>query len=804
MIQNIRIHKAEPNVGAWDFSHLLDAPAGKHGFVQAKNGHLYFEDGLRARFLGFNVAARSNMPDHETADKMAERFASMGVNLIRLHAADNILSDAPCTWTCSPEAPLLDYASGNSRAFHPVGLERFDYFFAKLKEKGIYLHIDLLVARSFVEGDELDYPGEIPPTTKRYPMYNHRLIELQKEYARQLLCHVNPYTGLAMVDDPAVITVQINNEESAIKVPGADLPEYRQEVEKEFGHFLLTKYQTREALKEAWTHDGICALGDEEDPAQGTVRILEGGFYQPVNDPNGDWHAPDSPPRYADFMEFGIWKNRSFYRMMKDYLRSLGVKVPINTSNLIAGAADVYGHSDADVMENNTYFNHPVPPFHEASTRVFGPTEYVSVNPLTVQRGIGSMATTLLSLASVAIIHGKPFMISEWNDYGLHPFHSTSFVHTIAYACLNDWDGLMLYNHHTSENWDDQPADEIHSVFDAYNDPALICQWGFMASVFLKGLVAPAKNRVDVVYTQNDLLTLPNWHAMPMTFLPYVTQMRNVFLDGGETYQGDADVAVNAGFTNTGNLADARHGVYYAWSPYRDVMRRHAEPNRLAQAAKNTEEIQPGVHLGQQALVLDDIAAIAGSGDYRAFAAIMDKAMKQWGVMPGNTGYVDGKLISDTGELVFDPDHSRFSIRAKGCSYFSGVPEGNIRLAENVTVKCTNERISLSLLPVEGDLSTAKTFLLTAMGKTGVDKTEYQYPDYTQPGLPFTTVTLKGKLYAETLEGTLTVQADSATLEILNPVGEVLATLQGEKSAEGVNFVLDGSIPGVMFRLILE
>lgn len=76
------------------------------------------------------------------------------------------------------------------------------------------------------------------------------------------------------------------------------------------------------------------------------------------------------------------------------------------------------------------------------------------------------------------------------------PFHSTAFVHTIAYACLNDWDGLILYNYQTSENWDDQPADEILNVFDAYNDPAVACQWGFMAAMFLKGMVQTAKIRL--------------------------------------------------------------------------------------------------------------------------------------------------------------------------------------------------------------------------------------------------------------------------------------------------------------------
>ena len=78
MKQHIGIHKTEANRGVLDYSHLLDAPAGKHGFVETRGGRLYFEDGTRARFLGFNVAARSNTPDHETARKLAERFASMG------------------------------------------------------------------------------------------------------------------------------------------------------------------------------------------------------------------------------------------------------------------------------------------------------------------------------------------------------------------------------------------------------------------------------------------------------------------------------------------------------------------------------------------------------------------------------------------------------------------------------------------------------------------------------------------------------------------------------------------------------
>ena len=812
MKQHIRIHKAEPNQGILNYSHLLDAPAGKHGFVESRNGHLYFEDGLRAKFLGFNVAARSNTPDHETADKMAERFASMGVNLIRLHAADAPTGEEPCSWSSCKEDPLLDYESGTSRKFNPEGLDRFDYFAAKLKEKGIYLHIDLIVARAFLPGDEMDYPDGASSCLKRYTIYNQRMIQLQKEYARDLLCHVNPYTGVALIDDPAVMTIQINNEDSAIKwAMGADEGEqmkpYRDEVQKRFNHFLLMKYHTREQMKEAWTYNGCCALGEDEDPVNGTVRGITGGFYQPTNNPNGQWDAEESPARYADFMEFGILMNRKFYQDMKDYLHSLGAKVPIVTSNLIAGAADVYGHTDGDLMENNCYFNHPLLlPDMGKFYMVKGPEEYVSTNPLTWQKGVGAMATTLLSLASVAIVKGKPFMISEWNEYGEHPFHSTALVHTVAYACLNDWDGLILYNHHTSEHWDDQPADEIRNIFDAYNDPAVICQWGFMASVFLKGLISKAQNCIDIVYTQNDLKTLPDYHAMPTMFFPYITAMRNVFLDTGDMYQGNADVAVNAGFFNGAQLSDAKHSIYYAWSECRDAMRRYRDVNRLEKAARGTKELEPGVHLGEQTLVFDNIAEVAGDGDYRSFAEVVDRALKEWDVIPKDAGYVDGKLISDTKEIVFDPEKSRFSVQTLFCGYFSGAPDNPVKLSDDVCVISENDRITLSLI-AKGELvlTQAEEYILTAMGTTGMDETVF-LPNREVPGMPFTftAVEFKGKLYAETLKGFVCVKAKEAELEILNPVGEVLAHVTGEKKNEMIQFSIDGTVPGTQYRLVIE
>lgn len=819
MRQHVSYGKAEVFKGALNFSYLLDAPAGKHGFVQVRNGHLYFEDGLRARFLGFNIATRSNTPDHEFADRLADHFASLGVNIIRLHAADAPISDEPDTWSSCRETPLIDYEKGSSRTFNKEGLDRFDYLVSALEKRGIYLHIDLLVARDFVEGDELDYPGGFRSCTKRYPIYNERLYELQQEYAKALLTHVNPYTGRALVDDPAVVTVQMTNEESAMK--GTDvndaLTPYVQEVQDRFNHFLLSKYGDRAHLAAAWTSEGICALGEDEDPTAGTIRVIAGSFVQPVNDPTGDWVAPEGPARYADFCEFGIETNRRFYRRYRDYLIELGVRVPIVASNLLGGAADVYGHSDGDIMENNSYFNHPLLPVQNDTYLVVGPTEYVSTNPLTIQQGIGAMATTIPGLASVAAVEGKPFIISEWNEYGLHPFHSTAYVQTVAYACLNDWDGLILYNHHTSEKENDQPDDEIRSVFDSFNDPALITEWGFMAAMFLKGLVRPMDQKVDVVFTQNDLLTLPKFSMLPNMTLTYITGMRNVFLDGGEQYQGDADVAVNAGYTDTGDLSCAEHSIWWSWNQYRDAYRRSCNAKRLERAAAGGTSIGENISLSDRALVFRDIQSAIGIGDYRGAAETMTKALTSWGVIPEGTGYVDGKIISGTGEIVFDPDHSRFAVTTPSCAYYSGAPEEEIQLGSNVTVKSKNDRITLALLPLDGcrdhaaeaylngqaaaaDLDSAADYVLTAIGTTGMDGTTMGEGPQLM-GIPFTAVHFDGKLFAETLEGSLSVAAAHASLELLDTEGNVISTLHADGIDGVATFDLDGAQAGVQYLL---
>ena len=118
-------------------------------------------------------------------------------------------------------------------------------------------------------------------------------------------------------------------------------------------------------------------------------------------------------------------------------------------------------------------------------------------------------------------------------------------------------------------------------------------------------------------------------------------------------------------------------------------------------------------------------------------------------------------------------------------------------------MEAENERITLALIAKdEIKMDGASEYILTAMGTTGMDETTFgKGPELM--GIPFAAVEFKGKLYAETLEGCIRVKAENAKLEVLNPIGEVIAEMNGEKTGDEIRFVMDGSVPGIQYRLVV-
>ena len=229
-----------------DMSVLNASPADR--WVTATNGHLE-TSGVPIRFLGVNLTFAAAFPDHVAANALAARLAKLGVNCVRFHQIDSQMS---------PRGIFTNVSSSSSaylRTFDATQMDKLDYLISQLKDHGIYADLNLHVGRWYP-----NYPTNgIPSCFKGIDNYMPGLIDLQREYASDLLTHVNPYTGNAYVNEPAVALVEVNNENSLIYqwlmgTFGATLhTNYMNELSAQWNTWLSTRYSNTVALSNAWS-----------------------------------------------------------------------------------------------------------------------------------------------------------------------------------------------------------------------------------------------------------------------------------------------------------------------------------------------------------------------------------------------------------------------------------------------------------------------------------------------------------------------------------------------------------------------
>ncbi len=179
-------------------------------------------------------------------------MAKFGINIVRFHIMD--IARFP--------RGIFDPNVADTRHLDPEALDRLDYFTAQLKRNGIYIKLCLLNYRPFNAADGL--PKEIERLNgtayqDRHVVgfFNAPMLELQKEYARQLLAHHNPYMSATYAKDPAVAFVEINNENGLLhawlwgKVD--ELPDiFQSELKGQWNDWLRKRYGTTDKLRTAW------------------------------------------------------------------------------------------------------------------------------------------------------------------------------------------------------------------------------------------------------------------------------------------------------------------------------------------------------------------------------------------------------------------------------------------------------------------------------------------------------------------------------------------------------------------------
>lgn len=487
-----------------NLSFLLDAPAGKDGFIRARGDQLVKGNGQPIRFWGFNVTEWSHgsteVPVKEDAPMWADALARTGVNIVRLQFLD----------LAAPRG-LIDGTRNDSQHFDPAQLDNEDFFLSELMKRGIYIDFNLNVGRAFKPGDNVLALRE----GKGPLLFDPRLIELEKDYAKQLLTHVNAYTHKAYVDDPGVAIVEIVNED-AIGIGWNGNKAYDQELTDQFNAWLL-KNVSAEKLAEFRQEGGV-------GPDQPVPRLKGPALQSATKD------RYDTEGRFFSELESG------FFREMSSYLKgTLGVKCAlIATADHSHSGSGYPLEADAqqlDIMDGHDYWRHPsVPPFRH--------------NPMVNE----PFNSTVVELSRTAIA-GKPYTVSEVNNPWPNQFSCEGIPILAAYGGFQGWDGIMWYTFEPKRSADWQPV--LTEPFDMSHDPVKMPEMAAGALMFLRGDVAPARQTIARSYTREEvwdsrLLAGTNRPYFTPGFpssVPLLHASRIQSLDGQPTTRVMADLA---------------------------------------------------------------------------------------------------------------------------------------------------------------------------------------------------------------------------------------------------------------------
>ena len=467
---------------ALDFSGFgqFDAPAGKHGWMIARpDGQLAFEKDPKAarRYYGANLCFGAHYLSHEESDRLADRLMRLGYNAIRFHHY---------------ERELIDRSAGTSTKLNPQKLDQLDYLFAALKKRGIYVTTDLFVSRP-VFAHEVFSGAKGDLEMNEYKMLvpvNDKAMANWKAFTRNLLTHVNPYTGMRYADDPALAWLSMINEGNFGNYTGRLSDRAREDWDAAWRAWLQRKHGNLQA--KAW----------------------------------------GKGPEFAIFL---AETDRAMCARMRQFLREeIGTKALLTNmngwSNPIQNQAS---RQDYDYVDDHFYVDHP----RFLERRWSLPSHCNNRSPV-AEGAPGGRHCAFTRLFD------KPFTISEYNYSGPGRFRGVGGILTGCMGALQNWSVIwrFAYCHNRDGMLKPRPA----NYFDMASDPLNLAADRASVCLFLRGDMRPAAHAVAIAMTERDVLgrspreaTLPpSWHALAL-----ITRVGSFVGDGSQPVPADMVLA---------------------------------------------------------------------------------------------------------------------------------------------------------------------------------------------------------------------------------------------------------------------
>lgn len=460
-----------------DLRYLNEKYAGEHGFIGVKNGEfVHLGDGEPVRFWGVNGPPQDLKSDD--LKRCARMLAKHGVNMVRIHGG------------------YFDQEGNVDTARVKHALE----IVQAMKSEGIYSHFSIYFpvwlspkpGTPWLDG----YDGEKKPFAAL--MFNPAFQEKYRAWWTALLTTPDPVTGKTLVEEPAVASLEMQNEDSFFfwtfnsdQIPDAEM----RIIEKQFGDWLVKKYGSLDAAFAKW--NGLKIKRD--NPAEGRV-----GFRPP-------WNVfTEKTPRDQDAVQFLLETQARFYADTYAFLRKLGFKGAITASNWITANPEVLGpleklsYMPGDFVDRHGYFD--CNDKGEASDwSIRNGHTYSDRSALRFEPQEPGKPRQFVHPVMDPHYNGKPSMISETTFSRPNRFRSEAPLYYAAYGALQDSNAIIHFALDGAQ-WSVKPGFFVQPW--TLSTPAMLGQFPAAALIYRQGLVTPGAVLAEVALNTGDLVHL--------------------------------------------------------------------------------------------------------------------------------------------------------------------------------------------------------------------------------------------------------------------------------------------------------
>jgi len=453
-------------------------PASEMGRVIVnRSGHLAFErePDKAVRFLGFNsgyIFTYIDKLSKKELDEFAGNIARQGYNIVRFQSLDRAL--------CGGRDPkrIANYDEALQKdevVFDEEAVDKVDYLFSRLKAYGVYFNLDLSMGRAYVMAPPWDPPQTQWKGGLKMELFFNPVHRKHWEIAiRKILSHRNPYTGVCLKDEPALLCVEPMNEQD-LRLAESKAIEV---LTPHFAQYLKDKYHSEEALRTAWgmdvSFDRIPTI-DDEMLRRGDMRSADAGHFL-----------------IASMSELTKW----YYKT----IREAGYPGIITQWDMIMRTMEMPVRALMPAIAQHSYCDHP----GKAPTK-----NLVKKSPLNRmcygnERGImkydapcgqaSSLNSTYFRAAAAIRFLDRPFMMTEYSQGFFNRYRHERGLYFGAYAALQGWDALHCHGEMSVLPRNDTPL----VYFENERDPIARASEVVQALAWLRGDVKEAEHSIQL------------------------------------------------------------------------------------------------------------------------------------------------------------------------------------------------------------------------------------------------------------------------------------------------------------------